>query len=146
MLWDQGNLWLCFFDYLISFLSASMPFLFQLLITANLQVLCDSVLGHCLLIKCFIWVKVTISTTSKYVVLRYEKYSATFQNTPDIVEITDLGECVWIHYSCEQNYWTPWIFPIGFYSTNKSCNIERCGNKMHQIVPNMMLSQNLRLK
>ena len=28
---------------------------------------------------------------------------------------------------------------------NKSCNIERFGNKMHQIDPNMMLSQCLQL-
>ena len=29
---------------------------------------------------------------------------------------------------------------------NKSCNIELCFNKMHQIVPNMMASQYLQLK
>ena len=29
---------------------------------------------------------------------------------------------------------------------NKSCNIERCGNKMHQLVENMMLSQYLEFK
>ena len=29
---------------------------------------------------------------------------------------------------------------------NKSCNIERCGNKMHENVPNMMLSQYLQVK
>ena len=28
---------------------------------------------------------------------------------------------------------------------NKSCNIERCGKKTHQIVANMMLSQYLQL-
>ena len=29
---------------------------------------------------------------------------------------------------------------------NKSCNTERCGNKMHQIITNMMLSQYLQLQ
>ena len=29
---------------------------------------------------------------------------------------------------------------------NKSCNIERCGYKMHRIVANMILSQYLELK
>ena len=29
---------------------------------------------------------------------------------------------------------------------NESCNIERCGNKMHQIVANMMLFRYLQLK
>ena len=37
------------------------------------------------------------------------------------------------------------ISPIGSF-VKQSCNIERCGNKMHQIVANMMLSQYLELK
>ena len=40
--------------------------------------------------------------------------------------------------------------PLAFFPLdpmlNKSCNIERCGNKMNQIVTNMMLFQYLELK
>ena len=39
----------------------------------------------------------------------------------------------------------PEFFPLDSI-VNKSCNIEYCGNKMHQIVPNMMLYQYLQLK
>ena len=40
-------------------------------------------------------------------------------------------------YSCEQNYWTPEFSPLDPIVI-KSCNIWYCGNKMQQIVANMI--------
>ena len=43
--------------------------------------------------------------------------------------------------------WVPQLFEhLEFFHANKSCKIECCGNKMHQIVQNMILSQGLELK
>ena len=48
-------------------------------------------------------------------------------------------------------HWVPQLFELLEFSpfnpiVNKSCQIECCGNKMHQIVQNMILSQGLELK
>ena len=42
--------------------------------------------------------------------------------------------------------WVPQLFKrLGFFHVNKSCKIECCGNKTHQIIQNMILSQGLEL-
>ena len=52
-----------------------------------------------------------------------------------------------------QNYhdldiqWVPQLFEqLVFFHVNKSCKIECCGNKMHQIVQNMIMTRGLVLK
>ena len=43
--------------------------------------------------------------------------------------------------------WVPELFErVEFSHVNKSCKIECCGNKMHQIIQNMILSGGLELK
>ena len=43
-----------------------------------------------------------------------------------------------------KSFWTPRFFPLNGM-VNKSCRIECCGNKMHQIVQNMILTLGLEL-
>ena len=43
--------------------------------------------------------------------------------------------------------WVPQLFKcLEFFHVNKSCKIELCGDKMHQIIKNMILSQGLERK
>ena len=43
--------------------------------------------------------------------------------------------------------WVPQLFErLEFFYVNKSCKIECCGNKMHQVIQNMILSRALELK
>ena len=48
-------------------------------------------------------------------------------------------------YSSGQKFSDTWSFPIEFCS-KQSCKIECCGNKMHQIVQNMILTWGLEFK
>ena len=43
--------------------------------------------------------------------------------------------------------WVPQLFErLDSFHVNKSCKIECCGNKTHQIIQNMILSRGLELK
>ena len=43
--------------------------------------------------------------------------------------------------------WVPQLFEhLEFFQVNKSCKIECCGNKPHQIIQNMILSRSVELK
>ena len=43
--------------------------------------------------------------------------------------------------------WVPQLFErLEFFLVSKSCKIECCGNKRHQIIQNMTLPQGLELK
>ena len=69
-----------------------------------------------------------------------------------------LRKSVYLNAYCKELYiflvflslqiqWVPQLFErLDFFHINKSCKIERCGNKIHQIVQNMILSRGLELK
>ena len=44
-----------------------------------------------------------------------------------------------------KSFWTPRVFPLNPV-VNKPCKIKRCGDKMHQIVHNMILGRGLEHK
>ena len=68
-----------------------------------------------------------------------------------------MPDCYWLRGMQKQSkasvtnmlhvQWVPEILErLDFFHVNKSCKIECCGNKTHQIIQNMILSQGLELK
>ena len=55
------------------------------------------------------------------------------------------GQRLQEHTVVAKSFRTPRVFPLSSI-VNKSCKIERCGNKMHQIVQKMILTRGLELK
>ena len=50
-------------------------------------------------------------------------------------------------YKVNNLQWVPQLFErLDFLHVNKSCKIECCGKKTHQIIQNMILSRSLELK